>query len=348
MLQRKEQFTRRKLDEVSINRCTAGLSMVFCGLLSCVLLAPQLAECAEDNSNVVTNIVDYRGLFTASLFSVMNGGLFIASLILLGGLIVVNRRRRKMKKRLAAIENDLAKQVVEVSRTETTGRMSASLAHDLKQPIAAILLNAQGALRFMKRAELSQSDLEESLNDIVSDVSRLDKIVVGLSGLVLPQKSNRETLDLNHEVRDVLDLLAGEILKNGMRLVTQLTDEAQPIAWKRGELRHVIITLVLNALDKMIDCSKDRRVITIKTEMNQGSIQLSVQDFGDATALDVLPYLKRFSQAVVVPGGPDNDMGALSYCAYVVESHHGTIEALSPTGIGCLIRITLPIISAPL
>lgn len=281
-----------------------------------------------------------------SFLSMIDRGLLIASLILLGGFIIMMLRKRKIKKRLAVIENDFAKQVVEVSRIETTGRMSASLAHDLKQPIAAILLNAQGALRLLKRSDLKEPDIEESLNDIVSDVSRLDKIVLGLSGLVLPEKSKKETLCLNHELMDVLDLLAGEILKNGVRLITDLSDAAQPIAWKRGELRHVIITLVLNALDKMIGCSKDRRIITIKTEMMQDHIRLSVQDFGDATALDVTPHLSRFSGLPQMPKNHDHDMGALAYCAYVVESHQGTIEALSPTGIGCLIRITLPTLPA--
>jgi len=346
---KKEKPFNQRFYQSSMNWAGAlGLSESVCGLLSCVLWAPQLAECADGTVIVGTDPSDYARLFTPNLFSIMDGGLLIATLILLGGLIIIILRKRKIKKRLVVIENDLAKQVVEVSRTETTGRMSASLAHDLKQPITAILLNAQGALRLLKRSELCLSDLEENLNDIVSDVTRLNKIVVGLSGLVLTKKSKRETLDLNHEVKDVLDLLAGEILKNGVRLVAELTDTAQPIAWKRGELRHVIIILVLNALDNMIGCNKERCVIAIKTEMNESSIELSVQDFGDTTALDVIPHLNNFSQAVKVSNSPNNDMGALSYCAYVVESHQGTIEALSPTGIGCLIRITLPIISVPL
>ena len=145
-----ENRFQESFDQISLHGWILSVSMFISRLFKCVLLVPQLTECAEQKITVKTGPFDYVKLFTPSLFSIIIGGLLFTSLILLGGIIFMNLRRKKIQRRLAVIENDLDTQLIEVARTEATGHLGASLAHELKQPIAAILLNAQGAIQVLK------------------------------------------------------------------------------------------------------------------------------------------------------------------------------------------------------
>jgi len=253
--------------------------------------------------------------------------------------VLLYHRWRSAHQRWLMTRSNRAQQLIHVSRAQIAGRISASLAHDLRQPISAILLHTQSAQRLAQKAELDEAILKDILEDIVSDVCRMDSLVIELRRLLKPIEYDKKDLDLNEALNEILKLLSGLILKNGVTTTTELETNLPPLQWDFADLRQVIVSLTLAALDALKECPRERRVLHICTKgHDNNNVEISFHHQGQLSAQAVAPLLKGLtSYSSATESGT-----ALRSCASLIHQHGGSIHAEATKPVGMIFRVTLP------
>ena len=218
--------------------------------------------------------------------------------------------------------------------------ITASIAHEVRQPLAAIAANGSAALRFLGRAPPELDDARASLNAIIGDSHRASEVFDSIRTLFRKVDHGRQPVDLNEVTFDVLQSLRGELKEHGVITRTELTSELPLIDGHKGQLQQVLFNLVRNAVEAM-DATADRsRTLGIKTELLGGdAIVVAVNDSGpgiDPKRLDSI-----FESFVTTkPHG----MGlGLAICRTIIERHGGKLSALSDGTSGALFQFVLPI-----
>ncbi len=218
--------------------------------------------------------------------------------------------------------------------------ITASIAHEVRQPLAAIAANGSAALRFLGRTPPELDDARASLNAIIGDSHRASEVFDSIRTLFRNVDHGRQPVDLNEVTFDVLQSLRGELKEHGVITRTELTSELPLIDGHKGQLQQVLFNLVRNALEAM-DGTVDRsRTLGIKTELLGGdAIIVAVNDSGpgiDPKRLDSI-----FDSFVTTkPHG----MGlGLAICRTIIERHGGKLSALSDGTSGALFQFVLPI-----
>jgi signal transduction histidine kinase len=218
--------------------------------------------------------------------------------------------------------------------------ITASIAHEVRQPLAAIAANGSAALRFLGRTPPELDDARASLNAIIGDSHRASEVFDGIRTLFRKVDHGRQPVDLNEITFDVLQSLRGELKEHGVITRTELTSELPLIDGHKGQLQQVLFNLVRNAVEAM-DATVDRsRMLGIKTELQGGdAIVVAVNDSGpgiDPKRLDSI-----FESFVTTkPHG----MGlGLAICRTIIERHGGKLSALSDGTSGALFQFVLPI-----
>jgi signal transduction histidine kinase len=218
--------------------------------------------------------------------------------------------------------------------------ITASIAHEVRQPLAAIAANGSAALRFLGRTPPELGDARASLNAIIGDSHRASEVFDSIRTLFRNVDHGRQPVDLNEVTFDVLQSLRGELKEHGVITRTELTSELPLIDGHKGQLQQVLFNLVRNALEAM-DATADRsRMLGIKTELHGGdAISVAVNDSGpgiDPKRLDSI-----FESFVTTkPHG----MGlGLAICRTIIERHGGKLSVLSDGTSGALFQFVLPI-----
>jgi PAS domain S-box-containing protein len=240
-------------------------------------------------------------------------------------------------------EIELREQRVElahVARITTMGELAASLAHELNQPLTAILSNAQAALRFMSSKPADLEEVREILQDIVKDNSRAGEVIRRMRALVKKEELDFASVDLASLIHDVVVLVHSDAILLNIKLALDLDDNLPPVRGDKVQLQQVVLNLLLNAFDAMKDCPASERDVKLRLEGNGvGLIQAAVSDHGTGLSGD---KLDKIFQPFYTTKGEGLGMG-LSICRSIIEAHGGRIWAQNNAGRGATFYFTIPV-----
>ncbi len=227
-----------------------------------------------------------------------------------------------------------------LSRVALMGEMSASIAHELNQPLAGILSNAAAGQRFIDRGDVDLREVRELLGDIVSDGRRASDVVRGIRGMVKKGQMPRRSVDLNEVVMDAWRMATHDALLHGCQLETSLDPNFPAIDGNPVQLQQVLLNLAINAFDAMRDTPASKRKVLIATQSNgDDTVRISVRDYGVGISEEMRdrlfdPFFSTKSEGL--------GMG-LAIVRSIVESHGGTITAENVEGGGARFEFVLPV-----
>ncbi|MGB7771654.1 MAG: PAS domain S-box protein [Pseudolabrys sp.] len=229
-------------------------------------------------------------------------------------------------------------QIATLAREATVGQLSASIAHEIRQPLAGILASAQAALRWLEKANVEE--VRENLNGIVSDGQRANDIIKNLRAMFKHDVQEKTLVDINGLVLWVIALLVSELQKHKIELRTQLDDRNPEALGNQVQLQQVILNLIMNAIESM--SSLQTRVLHIKTELSQSStVHVSVED----TGAGIKPSdVTRLFQPMFTTKARGMGMG-LSICKSIIENHDGRIWVSPGANGGSIFQFELPTIA---
>jgi C4-dicarboxylate-specific signal transduction histidine kinase len=219
------------------------------------------------------------------------------------------------------------------------GQLTASIAHEVNQPIAATVTNAEAALRFLGAQEVNPNEIRQILDDIVKDGARAGEVIGRIRDLIKKAPPRRDRLDINGAIRQVVELTRGEAVKNGVLVQTQLADGLTLIQGNRVELQQVLLNLIINAIEAMSATGQGARELLITTgQAEPNGVLVAVTDSGPGLPADGLERLFD-SFYTTKPGG----LGlGLSICRSIIEAHGGRLWASANTPRGAIFQFTVP------
>jgi len=242
--------------------------------------------------------------------------------------------RRRAERETAQQRNELA----HLSRVAALGEMAGSLAHEINQPLMAILSNAQAAQRFMASEHPDLGELRAIVGDIVEDDKRAGEVIHRLRALLRKGEVRRDALDVNEIVADVLRLMRNELMNRGVVVRTELAPGLPALLGDRIQLQQVLLNLVMNSCDAMEGVGGSQQLV-VRTRVGDGAgIEVSVCDSGRGIpAAD----LERIFQPFFTTKQHGMGLG-LSVCRTIVAAHGGRLWAESAGGRGATLRLSLP------
>jgi len=243
--------------------------------------------------------------------------------------------RAEAEKVLRATQAELA----HAARITTMGEMAASLAHEVTQPLSAIILNGNACLRWLSAEPPDLSEVRKSVERIVRDATRTGEVIARIRALTGRTATEKERLDLNEAIEQVLVLLGAELRRNQVEVRTRLHPGLAPVLGDRVQLQQLLLNLFINANEAMSAVAeRPRELVVSSADHDLSQVVVSVRDNG--AGLD--PQLgDRIFDAFVStkPGGLG--MG-LAICRSIVESHGGRLWAEADDGPGTTFRFTIP------
>jgi signal transduction histidine kinase len=218
------------------------------------------------------------------------------------------------------------------------GELSASIAHEVMQPIAATVTNAGAALRFLNAQPPNLEEARQALGATVEDGNRTIDVIERIRGLIKKAPPRKDALEINGAILEVIALTRGEILKNGVSVQTQLAEGLPLIQGDRVQLQQVILNLIINAVEAMSAVREGARELLISTGKDaSGGVLVAVRDSGPG--LNPESFARLFDAFYTTkPGG----MGmGLSICRSIVEAHGGRIWATAAPGaaLQCILPV---------
>jgi len=226
-----------------------------------------------------------------------------------------------------------------MTRVSLLGQLSASIAHQLNQPLAAILGNAEAAQKMLRRETVDHVELREICDDIVSEDIRASQVIQRLRELYKRGEPKMERINLNQLALGTLDLVRNELLNRHVAFDTEFASTLPDIEGDAVQLQQVVLNLVLNAADAMRTTVAEERKLTIRTEMDTTHVRLCVVDHGQGIAE---ADLKHVFDAFWTTKAGGMGMG-LALCESITAAHHGSIAAANNAGGGATFCVTLPI-----
>ena len=176
-------------------------------------------------------------------------------------------------------------QLAHANRVATMGQLTASIAHEVNQPIAATVTNAQAALRWLGAEPPNLDEVRQALGRIVRDGNRAGAVVGRIRNLIKKAPPRDERVDINAAIREVIELTRSEAMKNGVSVQTELAEGLPLVRGDRVELQQVILNLILNALEAMSEMSEGSRELLITTgKTESGDVLVAVRDSGPGLA----------------------------------------------------------------
>ena len=243
-------------------------------------------------------------------------------------------------KRAAEALRETQSQLAHADRVATMGRLTASIAHEVNQPIAATITNAQAALRWLGAKPPNQDEVRQALGRIVRDSDRAGAVVQRIRNLSKKGTPRDERVDIKAAIREVIELTRSEAMKNGVLVKTEFGERLPPIQGDRVELQQVILNLIINALEAMSEMSAGPRELLIGAEMTvSGEVAVAVRDSGPGLAPAALEHLFKAFHTT-----KPNGLGlGLSICRSIVEAHGGRLWASANASGGAVFQFTLPV-----
>lgn len=230
------------------------------------------------------------------------------------------------------------RQVWHTDRVASTGAISGSLAHEICQPLSAILNNAQAGLRFLDHEQVDLTEIREILHDIVRDDKRAAAIINGLRAMLQQQETPHADLDLAQAIEEVLELLHSELIRHGVEVVRHL-DPGLTVRANKTQIQQVLLNLIINAQEAMTEKPQGQRRLLVRAARADGKAQVSVSDTGIGIAKDMLD---RIFEGFYTTKPQGLGVG-LEVCRSIMESHHGAIWAEANPEGGATLHLSLPL-----
>ncbi len=254
---------------------------------------------------------------------------------MISGLLFEHRRRLHFQVEAARRSAELA----HFNRYSTAGELTASIAHELNQPLGAILTNAETLQLMLKSPAPDLNEIGEIVDDIRRDDQRASDVILRLRNMLKKAPSKVTDADLNEIVRDTMLVLSPFATARKFDLKSSIFPEPLPIKGDQVQVQQVLVNLIVNAADAMSDVPRAERTVTISTARDDNFAEVSVLDAGPGIGRDKLkevfePFFSTKSQGM--------GMG-LSIARTIVEAHNGLIWAENKTGGGAVFRFRLPL-----
>jgi C4-dicarboxylate-specific signal transduction histidine kinase len=247
--------------------------------------------------------------------------------------IALESTRRERQYREMEIE------LAHANRVATMGQLTASIAHEIKQPIATARNNAAAALRFLEKSPPDVAEVREALTCIVNDADRASDLVDRIGSLIKKTPPRKEVVDLNAAILEVTALTRGEAVKSGVTVGTQLAGELPRIECDRVQLQQVMLNLIVNAIQSMSGAEDGNRELHISTaSIEPEGVRVAVRDTGQGLRPESLPRL--FEPFYTTK--PDGMGMGLSICRSIIEAHGGRLWATTCEPRGALFQFTIP------
>ena len=222
----------------------------------------------------------------------------------------------------------------------TLGELTASIAHEVKQPIGATVTNAQAGLRFLGAEVVDRNELREILRDIVKDGNRAGEVISRISDLTKKAPPRRDRLEINGAIREVIEFTRGEAVKNCVSVRTELTDRLPLVRGDRVELQQVILNLVMNGIEAMQPVEDRPRELLIRSVQDETQqVRVSVTDCGVGFSAE---NADRLFTAFFTTKSNGMGMG-LSICRSIIEGYNGRLWAKRNPSHGATFQFTLPV-----
>ena len=243
------------------------------------------------------------------------------------------------RKEAEAALGEMQTQLAHANRVATMGQLTASIAHEVNQPIAATVTNAEAALRFLNARQPDLDEVRDALGCIVRDGERAGDVLGRIRALIKGAPPLKEHVQIDVAIREVIELTRSEAMKNGVLVQTELVEDLPPVQGDRVELQQVILNLILNAIEAMSGTNEGPRKLLITTERAEpGDVLVAVRDSGPGLAPGALENLFKAFHTT-----KPNGLGlGLSISRSIVEAHDGRLWASPNAPRGAVFQFTLP------
>jgi signal transduction histidine kinase len=260
-------------------------------------------------------------------------------------LLLERGKRRRTQTALRESEARAAEQrseLMHLGRVALVGELSAALAHETRQPLAAILTNARVARRMLELGQFDPAELGEILENIAADDLRAGTVIDHVRNLVRKEQAQWGSLSINQVVGEVLNLMRSDLQYRRVAVSTRLGEPAAMVWADRVQLQQVLLNLIVNACDAMNDRPPNERLLLISTARN-GDARIEVRDQGTGISPDALSSI--FDPFVTTKR---DGLGlGLAICRTIVAEHHGQMWAVNNPDRGATIIVSLPLATTP-
>ena len=234
--------------------------------------------------------------------------------------------------------NRARSELAHVTRVTTLNALTASIAHEVNQPLSGIVSNASASLRFLVGDAPNVEEAREAILDIVRDGKRAGEIITRIRALTKRTAAPQEKLDLNETISEVLALIGDEAKRHSVIVRTQFANALSPVAGDRVQLQQVVLNLVMNAIEAMSDVGDRPRELVITTQNVGDCVQATVDDSGVGIASDTVDKIFDSFYTTKTSG-----MGmGLSISRSILQSHGGRLWAVGKDAPGTMFHFTVP------
>jgi PAS domain S-box-containing protein len=251
----------------------------------------------------------------------------------IGSIMDVTERRRAEEAIFAA-----QAKLAEVSRLTTMGELAASIAHEINQPLATVVTNAQACQRLLQVQPPSLKDVQEAVSDIAEAGRRASDVIERIRLLLRKGTPQPTLLDATEIIRDVVRWTHNDLGKKRIVLNTDLASHLPLIRGDRVQLQQVLINLIANAADAMAEVNDRPRTLTLRSRTNAGQVDVAVTDNG----VGIEPALLARIFDPFFSTKPEGMGMGLAICRSIIEAHGGVLTAEENEGFGTTIRFVLP------
>ncbi len=250
----------------------------------------------------------------------------------IGSCIDVTEQRRA-EEHLRQAQDDLAR----VTRVVAMGELAATIAHEVNQPLTAIVTNGNFCLRRLDGATLTTDELRAAITEIVNDGTRVSGVISRIRGFLMKESPNRIALDINRIVKDVTILMRKEFARNRVSLRTEMASDLPHVPGDSVLLSQVLINLIMNAIEATSSSTDGKREILIRSAKKPDGVLVQVQDSGPAIEPELI---SRIFEPFFTTKAKGIGLG-LSISYSIIESHGGRLW-ITPSSTGALFEFTLP------
>jgi C4-dicarboxylate-specific signal transduction histidine kinase len=248
---------------------------------------------------------------------------------------LIDISERRVNERRAATQRD---EIAHLSRVAMLGELSGSLAHELNQPLAAILSNAQAAQLLLARDPPQIQTVTEILGDIVTSDRRAGAVIERLRSMLRKEDLKHALLDLNDVAEESLRLMHSDLLNRRVSVDTSFAQNLPPVSGDRVQLQQVMLNLLINGSDAAAGVGREARLHVSSRLTERGSVALAVSDNGDGIApQDIERIFEPF-----VTSKPHGIGLGLAICRSIIEAHGGRLWASNNASRGATMEFELP------
>lgn len=264
---------------------------------------------------------------------------FTLAALVVGSLSAAQRRATESLRQAEEALRKTQAELAHLTRVMTMGELVASIAHEVNQPLAGIVINGNACLRWLAGESPNLEEAREAAQRIIRDGTRASAVISRVRALARKTVTETERVDVNEAIRDVLALGQGEARKTKVALRTELAADLPPVRGDRVQLQQVVLNLIVNGIEAMSTVQDRPRELVIRTQTGEAhQVRVTVQDSG--IGLDP-QTLERIFDAFYTTKPAGMGMG-LSISRSIVENHAGQLSIAAHDGPGATFLVTLP------